>query len=86
MLPGLARNLADALVIEKHRHAALSYKYGQPVAKHERLGMIDLEAMPAHEFNCERLERRSSLKSPQRSVKVIDGHASIIPPVRLSAI
>jgi hypothetical protein len=33
----------------------------------------------ADEFHGERLEGRSPLKGPQRSVKVVDGHASIIP-------
>jgi hypothetical protein len=65
LLPGFAKYLANAFVVEKNRHASLGDKHGHAVAQYERFRMIDLKTVPADKLNRKRLKRGSPLKGPQ---------------------
>lgn len=79
LLHRLAKHLANAFVVEKHRYAAFGNEYGDSVAKNESLGMIYLETMSADKFDRKRLERRTLLKSSQGTIEVLCRHVKIIP-------
>jgi hypothetical protein len=61
LLHGLANELADAPVIENRWHSATRNENRDAVAKHKGIGMIDLKAVPADQFDRKRLKRLASL-------------------------
>ena len=79
LLHGLAEDLTNAFVIEKHWDAPASNKHRHTNPKNQSLGMIHLKAMSANQLHGELFERRSPLECPQCSIEVIRCHAEFIP-------
>jgi hypothetical protein len=76
--PAIADELAHAFVIEQRRRAVAGDKNRNASTQYQRLGMIDLKSVATHQFHGERPERRSSLKCPQRTFKMVVFHIQSI--------
>ena len=62
LLHRLAKNLANAFVIEEHRHAATCDENCYTIAQYECFRVVNLEAMSADQLYGKHLERCPSLK------------------------
>jgi len=66
----VARDLAHALVVEHHRRAAWGHEDRHAVADHERVGVVDLEAVAIDQGHGEGPEGRTLAEGFERLVEV----------------
>ncbi len=81
----LANDLADALVIEKRGHARRAYVDANTAANDHCLGMINVDMLAASEAHRKGPKWSALLVGLKHLVKILGGHATIIPYAEWSA-